>query len=87
MRRGALLLADNDRFLQIFSRLKHLQIPVNTIDDLRQIVSKFVKTMPRLLTLQITLLEQNQPKDVPQWEGIMNNISYEIAKRYIKIWK
>ena len=84
IRHGALLLSDNDRFLEIFSQLKHLQINLNTIDDLRHIVSKFVKKMPELITLQISLLEQN---DIPQWEGIMNNISYEIAKRYIKIWK
>ncbi len=81
------MLADNDRFLEIFCQLKHLQINLNTINDLRQIVSKFVKNMPQLITLQICLLEINQPNDIPQWEGIINNISYEIAKRHIKIWK
>ena len=80
-------MADNDRFLQIFSRLKYLQINLNTIEDLRQIGSKFVKNMTELFTLQIYLLEINPPNDIPQWEGIMNNISYEIAKRYVKIWK
>lgn len=48
---------------------------------------KFVKIMHRLFTLQIYLLDIDQPNDIPQWEGIMNNISYEIAKRYVKIWK
>jgi hypothetical protein len=87
VRHGVLLLSDNDRFLEIFCQLKHLQINLNTIDDLRQIVLKFVKNMYRLITLQIYLIEQNQSNDIPQWEGIINNISYEIAKRYIKIWK
>jgi hypothetical protein len=43
--------------------------------------------MNQLLTLHIWLIEINQPNDIPQWEGIINNISYEIAKRHIKIWK
>ena len=87
VRRGALPLADNDRFLQIFSQLKYLQINLHTIDDLRRIALKFIKMMHRLLTLQIYLLDIEQTNDIPQWEGIMNHISYEIAKRYVKIWK
>lgn len=43
--------------------------------------------MNQLLTLHIWLMEISQPSDTPQWEGIINNISYEIAKRHIKIWK
>jgi len=78
---------DNDRFLQIFLQLKHLHINLNTLHDLRQIAAKFVKSMNQLLTLHIWLIEINQPNDIPQWEGIINNISYEIAKRHIKIWK
>jgi hypothetical protein len=87
LRRGALPIVDNDRFLEIFSQLKHLQINLNTIHDLRQIAAKFVKNMNHLLTLHIWLMEISQPNDIPQWGGIINNISYEIAKRHIKIWK
>jgi hypothetical protein len=82
-----LLIDDNDRFLQIFSELKHLQINLNTIYDLRQIAAKFVKNMNKLRTLHIWLIGTNEPNDTPQWEGVVNNISYEIAKRHIKIWK
>lgn len=87
LRRGALPFADNDRFLEIFSQVKYLQINLNTIDDLRRIALKFVRMMHRLLTLQIYLMDIDQMNDIPQWEGIMNHISYEIAKRYVKIWK
>ncbi|CAF3630554.1 unnamed protein product [Rotaria sordida] len=87
LRRGTLPIVDSNRFLQIFSNVKHLQINLNTIHDLRQIASKFVKNMTNLLTLNIWLISTNEPNDTLQWEGIVNNVSYEIAKRHIKIWK
>jgi hypothetical protein len=43
--------------------------------------------MNNLRTLHIWLIGTNEPIDTPQWEGVVNNISYEIAKRHIKIWK
>jgi len=43
--------------------------------------------MNHLLTLHIWLIQINQPNDIPQWGGVINNISYEIDKRNIKIWK
>jgi len=87
IRRGALPIINNDRFLEIFSQLKHLHINLNKIDDLKSIAAKFVKNMNHLLTLHIWLIQINQPNDIPQWGGIINNISYEIDKRNIKIWK
>ncbi|CAF3408858.1 unnamed protein product [Rotaria socialis] len=87
LRRGILPIVDHNRFLEIFSNLKHLQINLNTIYDLRQIAGKFIKNMTNLLTLNIWLTGTNEPNDTLQWEGIVNNVSYEIAKRHIKIWK
>lgn len=43
--------------------------------------------MMNLVTLNISLVITNEPNDSLQWEGVINNISYEIAKRHIKIWK
>jgi hypothetical protein len=87
LRRGALPIDDSDKFLQVFSDVKQLQINLNTIYDLRQVAGKFTKNMTNLLTLHIWLIETNEPNDTSQWEGIVNNVSYEIAKRHIKIWK
>ncbi|CAF4564170.1 unnamed protein product, partial [Rotaria magnacalcarata] len=87
LRRGILPIVDHNCFLEIFSNLKHLQINLNTIYDLRQIAGKFIKNMTNLLTLNILLTGTNEPNDTLQWEGIVNNVSYEIAKRHIKIWK
>ncbi|CAF0969699.1 unnamed protein product [Rotaria sp. Silwood1] len=87
LRRGTLPIVDNNRFLEVFSNVKHLHINLNTLHDLRQIAGKFVKTMTNLLTLSIWLISTNEPNDTLQWEGIVNNVSYEIAKRHIKIWK
>ncbi|CAF1276246.1 unnamed protein product [Adineta steineri] len=87
LRREALPIIQSDRFLEIFSDLKHLRINLNTIHDLRQVASKFIKYMTKLVTLHIYLVGSNESTDTLEWEGIINNISYEIAKRHIKIWK
>ena len=43
--------------------------------------------MNQLVTLHIYLIETNQSTEMPQWQGIVNNISYETSKQHIKIWK
>ena len=87
LRRGSLPIVDTGRFLDVFSTLKHLQINLSTVRDLRHVTGSFVRRMTDLLTLQIWLTNTGEQIDTIQWEGTLHHINYEVAKRHIKIWK
>ncbi|CAF0747098.1 unnamed protein product [Adineta ricciae] len=87
IRQGVLPLADKDRFAQIFSNLKYLQIHLYTVYELRLLLWTFMKIMFQLQTLHVRLIGTDASIDSLQWQGVINNISYEIAKRHIQIWK
>ncbi|UJR10083.1 hypothetical protein I4U23_014305 [Adineta vaga] len=87
IRQGALQMTDKDRFLQIFSNLKYLQLNLSTVFELRLLLCTFLKAMHNLHTLHIWLIGTDASIDTLQWQGVINNISYEIVKRHIQIWK
>lgn len=87
IRHGILPLIDIDRFFELFFQMKSLQMNLNSFDDLKHILSKYLKIMPNLLTLKISILGNQSSNDMPQWQGIVNNMSYELGKKHIKIWK
>ena len=87
IRQGVLPLPDKDRFLQIFANLKYLQIHLCTVYELRLLLWTCLKIMFQLQTLHVRLIGTDTSIDSLQWQGVINNVSYEIAKRHIQIWK
>ena len=87
IRQGVLPFTDKDRFVEIFSNLKYLQVNLCTVYDFRLFLWTCLKVMLQLQTLHVWLIGTDASIDSLQWQGVINNISYEIAKRHIQIWK